>query len=100
MRDGLKVVVFEQTAKVLEERFGFRVDGVRLAAGLPRVPDHPLLAGRARTTCATGAAKRRCCRRGLTYTLRPRYGPDGAVVRHRSDAGLALRLPRATLPRC
>src|SRR5262249_35820881 len=25
VRDGLKVVVFEQTAKVLEERFGFRV---------------------------------------------------------------------------
>jgi hypothetical protein len=45
VRDGLKVVVFEQAAKVLEERFGFRVAEYGLRQVFPRVPDHPLLAG-------------------------------------------------------
>ncbi len=36
VREGLKVIVFEQTAAVLEKRLGFRVDGVRPEAGLRR----------------------------------------------------------------
>src|SRR5205814_7928468 len=43
VRDGLKVVVFEQTARVLEERLGFRVAESGLREVFPRVPDHPLL---------------------------------------------------------
>ena len=45
VRDGLKVVVFEQTADVLEKRLGFRVEEYGLRQVWPRVPDSPLLAG-------------------------------------------------------
>jgi hypothetical protein len=45
VRDGLKVVVFEQTPEVLEKRFGFRVEEYGLRWVFKRVPDHPLLAG-------------------------------------------------------
>src|SRR5262249_55054046 len=45
VRDGLKVIVFEQTAKVLEQRFGFRVAECGLREVFQRVPDHPLLTG-------------------------------------------------------
>lgn len=45
VRDGLKVLVFEQTAEVLEKRFGFRVAEYGLRQVFPRVPDHPALAG-------------------------------------------------------
>jgi beta-galactosidase len=45
VREGLRVVVFEQTAEVLEQRFGFRVAEYGLRQAFARVPDHPLLAG-------------------------------------------------------
>jgi hypothetical protein len=45
VRDGLKVIVFEQTADVLEKRLGFRVAEYGLRWVFQRVPDHPLLAG-------------------------------------------------------
>jgi hypothetical protein len=45
VRDGLKVVVFEQTGDVLEQRFGFRIAEYGLRWVFRRVPDHPLLAG-------------------------------------------------------
>jgi len=45
VRDGLKVVVFEQTGEVLERRFGFRIAEYGLRWVFPRVPDHPVLAG-------------------------------------------------------
>jgi hypothetical protein len=45
VRDGLKVLIFEQTADVLERRFGFRVQEYGLRRVFKRVPDHPLLAG-------------------------------------------------------
>jgi hypothetical protein len=45
VREGLRVVVFEQTAEVLEKRLGFRVAEYGLRQLFPRVPDHPLLAG-------------------------------------------------------
>jgi hypothetical protein len=45
VRDGLKVVVFEQTADALEKRLGFRVEEYGLRQVWPRVPDSPLLAG-------------------------------------------------------
>ena len=45
VRDGLKVVVFEQTGDVLEKRLGFRVAEYGLRWVFKRVPDHPLLAG-------------------------------------------------------
>jgi hypothetical protein len=45
VRDGLKVLVFEQTPDVLENRFGFRVAEYGLRNVFRRVPDHPALAG-------------------------------------------------------
>ena len=45
VRDGLKVIVFEQTAEVLEKRLGFRIAEYGLRQVFQRVPDHPLLAG-------------------------------------------------------
>jgi beta-galactosidase len=45
VRDGLKVLVFEQTTDVLEKRLGFRVVEYGLRNVVPRVPDHPVLAG-------------------------------------------------------
>jgi len=45
VRDGLKVVVFEQTAEALEKRLGFRVVEYGLRWVFERVPDHPLVAG-------------------------------------------------------
>ena len=45
LRDGLRVLVFEQTADALEQRLGFRVAEYGLRQVFPRVPDHPVLAG-------------------------------------------------------
>ena len=45
VRDGLKVLVFEQTAQVLEQRLGFRVAEYGLRQVFKRVPDHPAVAG-------------------------------------------------------
>ncbi|NQT39692.1 MAG: hypothetical protein HQ581_19500, partial [Planctomycetes bacterium] len=44
VRDGLKVLLFEQTPEVLEKRFGFRVTTYGLRRVFKRVPDHPVLA--------------------------------------------------------
>ncbi len=45
VRDGLKVLLFEQTPEVLEQRFGFRVATYGLRQVFTRVPDHPVLTG-------------------------------------------------------
>ena len=45
VRDGLKVIVFEQTSEALEKRLGFRVQEYGLRNVFKRVPDHPYLAG-------------------------------------------------------
>ena len=45
VRAGLRVVVFEQSAEVLEKRLGFRVAEYGLRQVFPRVAAHPLLAG-------------------------------------------------------
>jgi hypothetical protein len=44
VRDGLKLIVFEQPAEALE-RLGFRVVEYGLRQVFPRVPGHPMLAG-------------------------------------------------------
>jgi hypothetical protein len=45
VRDGLRVLVFEQTADALEKRLGFRVVEYGLRHVFRRIPDHPVLAG-------------------------------------------------------
>lgn len=45
VRDGLKVIVFEQTSEVLEKRFGFRVHEYGLRRVYQRISDHPIMDG-------------------------------------------------------
>ncbi|NCO93951.1 MAG: hypothetical protein COZ06_18395 [Armatimonadetes bacterium CG_4_10_14_3_um_filter_66_18] len=45
VRDGLRVLVFEQTAEGLEKRLGFRIAEYGLRNVFRRVPDHRALAG-------------------------------------------------------
>ena len=75
VRTGLKVIVFEQTAKVLEQRFGFRVAEYGLRQVFPRVPKHPLLAGLTADHLRDWHGDATLLPPRLQYTLRPRYGP-------------------------
>jgi hypothetical protein len=75
VRDGLKVIVFEQTARVLEKRFGFRVTEYGLRQVFARVPDHPILRGIAATNLRDWRGAATILSPQLDYELRPRYGP-------------------------
>ena len=45
VKDGLRVIVFEQTSDALKKRLGFRTTEYGLRQVFKRVPDSPLLAG-------------------------------------------------------
>ena len=75
VRDGLRVVVFEQSSAALERRFGFRVAEYGLREVFPRVPDHPLLAGIGAEHLRDWRGEATLLPPRLHYTLRPRYGP-------------------------
>jgi hypothetical protein len=75
VRDGLKVIVFEQTPDVLEKRFGFRVEEYGLRQLFPRVPDHPILAGIKPENLRDWRGSATILPSRLKYELRPRYGP-------------------------
>ena len=80
VRDGLKVVVFEQTAEVLEKRLGFRVEEYGLRQVWPRVPDSPLLAGLKSENLRDWRGSSTLLPPTLAYTLSPRY--NGAPTVH------------------
>jgi hypothetical protein len=73
VRDGLKVVVFEQTAEVLEKRLGFRVEEYGLRQVWPRLPDSPLLAGLETENLRDWRGSSTLLPPTLAYTLSPRY---------------------------
>jgi hypothetical protein len=75
VRDGLKVVLFEQSAAVLEKRFGFRTAEYGLRQAFPRVPDSPLLAGLEADQLRDWRGEATLLPPRLQYDLRPRYGP-------------------------
>ncbi len=75
VRAGLKVIVFEQTAAALEQRFGFRVAEYGLRQVFPRVPDHPLVGGLRPEHLRDWRGEATLLSPRLQYTLRPRYGP-------------------------
>ncbi|MBI3867277.1 MAG: hypothetical protein HY299_01995 [Verrucomicrobia bacterium] len=75
VREGLKVLVFEQTAAVMERRFGFRVAEYGLRQVFARVPDHPALAGIDAQHWHDWRGEATIAAPRLDYTLRPRYGP-------------------------
>jgi hypothetical protein len=75
VRDGLKVLVFEQSSKVLEGRFGFRTAEYGLRQVFRRVPDHPVLKGSEAAHLHDWRGEATLLPPRLTYTSRPRYGP-------------------------
>ncbi len=76
VREGLKVLMFEQTAEVLEKRLGFRVQEYGLRQVFARVPDHPLLAGLGAECLRDWSGQATLLPPRLThYTMRPRLGP-------------------------
>jgi hypothetical protein len=75
VRDGLKVLIFEQTSDVLEKRFGFRVAEYGLRWVFKRVPDHPLLRGINEEHLRNWRGEATILPSRLEYEMRPRYGP-------------------------
>src|SRR5213078_692976 len=75
VRDGLKVVLFEQTSDVLEKRLGFRVEEYGLRQVFTRVPDHPFLANTKPANLRDWRGSATIVPLRLKYELRPRYGP-------------------------
>jgi len=73
VRDGLKVIVFEQTGETLEKRLGFRVEEYGLRQVWPRVPDSPLLAGLKAENLRDWRGASTLLPATLDYTLNPRY---------------------------
>ena len=75
VREGLKVVVFEQASDVLEKRFGFRVEEYGLRGVFKRVPDHPALAGLDAENLRDWRGEATILPPRLKYQMRPMYGP-------------------------
>jgi len=75
VRDGLKVVVFEQTSEALEKRLGFRVVEYGLRQTFRRVAGHPLLAGLEDRHLRDWRGEATLLPPRLKYEMRPRYGP-------------------------
>jgi hypothetical protein len=73
--DGLKVLVFEQSAEALEKRLGFRVVEYGLRQAFPRVPDHPALAGIGSDQLADWRGEATLVPSQLKYELVPQHGP-------------------------
>jgi hypothetical protein len=74
VRDGLKVVVFEQTSETLEKRFGFRVEEYGLRQVFARIPDHPVLNGVSSEELTDWRGEATILAPRLKYEMRPRYG--------------------------
>jgi hypothetical protein len=69
VRDGLKVIVFEQTSAVLEKRLGFHVEEYGLRQVFERLPDHPALAGVSTENLANWRGQATIMPRQLEYTF-------------------------------
>ena len=67
--------MFEQTAEVLEKRFGFRVEEYGLRQVFPRVPDHPLLAGLDAENLRDWRGEATLLPPRLKYEMRPQLRP-------------------------
>jgi hypothetical protein len=79
LRDGLKVLMFEQTSEVLEKRFGFRVAEYGLRRVFKRVPDHPLLTGIAEEYLHDWRGDATILPPRLDYKLNPRFNGAPSV---------------------
>lgn len=79
VREGLRVVVFEQTSEVLEKRFGFRVAEYGLRQLFKRVADHPLLDGLDDETLRDWRGEATLLSPQLKYELSPRFNGAPSV---------------------
>jgi beta-galactosidase len=75
VRAGLKAIIFEQAAPVLEQRFGFRIAEYGLRNVFVRVPDHPILTGISAANLHDWTGEATLSTPRLQYTLKPMYGP-------------------------
>jgi len=75
VRDGLKVIMFEQTAAALGKRLGFRVQEYGLRQVFVRVPDHPIITGMKPEFLHDWCGQATILPPKLKYEMRPRYGP-------------------------
>jgi len=73
VRQGLKVLVFEQTAEILEQRFGFRIAEYGLRQVFPRISDHPLLAGLSSNHLRDWRGEATILPPRLDYELNPKF---------------------------
>lgn len=75
VREGLRVVLFEQSSQALERRLGFRVVEYGLRQVFPRIPDHPALAGLATEHLRDWQGDATNFTPQLTYQSVPMHGP-------------------------
>jgi beta-galactosidase/beta-glucuronidase len=80
VRKGLRVVLFEQTAEVLEKRFGFRVAQYGLRNAFARVPDHPILSGLEAEHLRDWRGEATILPRQLNYELNPTFNGAPTVT--------------------
>jgi beta-galactosidase len=73
VRDGLKVIVFEQKTDVLEKRLGFRVAEYGLRRVFRRIPGHPILKGLKEENLGDWRGEATILPPPLNYTLNPKF---------------------------
>jgi len=80
VRDGLKVIIFEQTPDVLEKRLGFRVAEYGLRNVFPRVPDHSALTGLQTEHLRNWRGEATILMPRLKYELNPKFNRAPTVT--------------------
>ena len=75
VRNGLNVIIFEQTPEVLEKRLGFRVAQYGLRQVFRRVPDHAILSGMSDADLSNWRGESTILAPRLQYERRPMLGP-------------------------
>ena len=76
VKDGLKVVMMEQTAETLEQRFGFRVAEYGLRQLFRRLPRHATVAGLDEEHLRDWRGEATILSPRLKYTIGDRYSPQ------------------------
>ena len=79
VREGLRVLIFEQTPQVLAQRFGFRVASEGFRRVFSRVPDHPALAGLEEKHLRNWRGEATVLPPRLDYELSPEFNGSPAV---------------------
>ncbi len=74
VREGLKVLMFEQTAEALDARLGLRAEEYGLRQAFARVPDHPGLAGIEAVNLSDWRGEATLTPTRLKFETRPGYG--------------------------